>query len=553
MALPNTTNNSPSAGYIAWQAFTIQYQGQSFAIAAGNTNQRWVWWRYNGGGSNSIIEAGPNVPTNLADDDLVLLGNRNGIAVRIQTTSYVDGELLVDGSVIAAALAADAIDGKVITGAFIQTTNVANRGIKFDSTGLRAWSNTGENTLAINASTGSVSFKGTISSGSTIVGSTIMGSMFTTYSSQFPDSPYVIVDSNGVSADGGTVGRGFSLQASGKTFFRDDMQIHGDVLIDPIYGGTANLKIKNGTLTVEGKTFLNGSFELKEDSINYMLSGGKLYSLAQGKNTAGVYSAMDNGTLVVGTWINHFITTGASVGPPDIRVTSTEILMRESASSTTKYSATGISNSDTDALIEVKTPGNGTVRLAANSGNANVSSATGQVNITTTNGTININPSGSNGYLAITPTRNFNIAMAASSSFFFITGIGNANATALHVAGNGLVTKATSSRKYKTNFEDVSYSELVLDVELQRFQYKDEIRNYEDNPVEMMLPRHQLGVIAEDVEELGLKDVMVYDQAGLPDSVNYDRFGLLLVPIVKKQRQQIAELTDRINALEGVA
>lgn len=107
MAVPAITNNSPVAGSIAWGAFTIQYLDTAYAIAAGSTPNRWVWWRYNGG--NSVIEAGPDVPGDLTDDDLVLFGNKNGIGVRVQSTSLIDGELLVDGSIFAEALSTNAI------------------------------------------------------------------------------------------------------------------------------------------------------------------------------------------------------------------------------------------------------------------------------------------------------------------------------------------------------------------------------------------------------------------------------------------------------------
>ena len=38
------TNNSPSAGYIAWNAHTIVYGGAAYAISAGNTSSKYVVW-----------------------------------------------------------------------------------------------------------------------------------------------------------------------------------------------------------------------------------------------------------------------------------------------------------------------------------------------------------------------------------------------------------------------------------------------------------------------------------------------------------------------------
>lgn len=107
MAVPTITNNSPSAGYIAWGAFTIQLKGVAYSVAAASSNQRWVWWEYKNGAP--IINAGPDVPLTLNDDDLVLFGNKNGIGVRVQSSNFIDGELLVDGSIFAEAIATNQI------------------------------------------------------------------------------------------------------------------------------------------------------------------------------------------------------------------------------------------------------------------------------------------------------------------------------------------------------------------------------------------------------------------------------------------------------------
>lgn len=107
MAVPAITNNSPAAGQIAWAAFSIQYQGVTYTVSAGSTASRWVWWEYRSG--TPAIVAGADIPTTLTDDDVVLFGNKNGIGLRVQATSVIDGELIVDGSVFADAIAANQI------------------------------------------------------------------------------------------------------------------------------------------------------------------------------------------------------------------------------------------------------------------------------------------------------------------------------------------------------------------------------------------------------------------------------------------------------------
>lgn len=87
---------------------------------------------------------------------------RANIVVRDTTASQVyhvddfemfkmsQGELIVDG----------AIDGKVITGATVQTLQDANRGVKLDSFGLRAWDAAGNETVSISSATGAATFSG---------------------------------------------------------------------------------------------------------------------------------------------------------------------------------------------------------------------------------------------------------------------------------------------------------------------------------------------------------------------------------------------------------
>lgn len=60
------------------------------------------------------------------------------------------------GTLSGARLAADAIDGKTITGATFQTEATANRGIKWTTAGINAYSPAGVNTVNIDAATGNL-------------------------------------------------------------------------------------------------------------------------------------------------------------------------------------------------------------------------------------------------------------------------------------------------------------------------------------------------------------------------------------------------------------
>ena len=66
-----------------------------------------------------------------------------------------------------------------------------------------------------------------------------------------------------------------------------------------------------------------------------------------------------------------------------------------------------------------------------------------------------------------------------------------------------------------------------------------------------------IGYIAEDFEELGLEDFLVYGAEGKVESIKYDLISVYLVEITKEQQEQIDQLKsenellqERIEALE---
>ena len=59
------------------------------------------------------------------------------------------------------------------------------------------------------------------------------------------------------------------------------------------------------------------------------------------------------------------------------------------------------------------------------------------------------------------------------------------------------------------------------------------------------------GVVAEDLEAAGLDMFVTYDDDGETDSVLYDRIGPALIPIVRRQRDRINSLEERVEALES--
>ena len=74
--------------------------------------------------------------------------------------------------------------------------------------------------------------------------------------------------------------------------------------------------------------------------------------------------------------------------------------------------------------------------------------------------------------------------------------------------------------------------------------YNDEERTDDLKDVEPI--RRIPGVIAEEMHDAGLGILVEYNDAGLPESVMYDRLGAMLLPVVRDLRDRITEL-ERLN------
>jgi hypothetical protein len=63
----------------------------------------------------------------------------------------------------------------------------------------------------------------------------------------------------------------------------------------------------------------------------------------------------------------------------------------------------------------------------------------------------------------------------------------------------------------------------------------------------------QIGLVAEEVNEVdAIKDIVLKNSEGEPESIMYDRIAVLLVPIIRNQQIIISDLENRIKYLEEV-
>jgi hypothetical protein len=101
-------------------------------------------------------------------------------------------------------------------------------------------------------------------------------------------------------------------------------------------------------------------------------------------------------------------------------------------------------------------------------------------------------------------------------------------------------------------------------------RYKDKIQSFGDDfskilqvePksfVDKETGERDIGYVAEDLDKIGLNNLVVYDKQGRPDAIKYNIISLYLVEVLKDQARTIQELKiendllkERIQALELV-
>ena len=117
----------------------------------------------------------------------------------------------------------------------------------------------------------------------------------------------------------------------------------------------------------------------------------------------------------------------------------------------------------------------------------------------------------------------------------------------VHIRSDGVMFMIGSASKYKSDIQllenEVEYSKRILDLHPKSWIDKGEQERGD-------VRERYYGVIAEDVETLGLSDYTTKNKDGELESVQYDRLWTLLLPVVREQESEIKNLKQELADLK---
>lgn len=118
-----------------------------------------------------------------------------------------------------------------------------------------------------------------------------------------------------------------------------------------------------------------------------------------------------------------------------------------------------------------------------------------------------------------------------------VSTINSASGTPLVVDEAGRIYKQSSSTKYKTNIADFTDDyKKILKLSPARYQY-------------LGRAEEEIGYLAESLDRMGLKTLVVYNALGEPESIKYDKIPIYLIPIIKEQEEKLASLFSLLSPI----
>ena len=486
---------------------------------------------------------------------------------------------------------ADAIDGKVITGATIRSAATGAR-TQMSASGFEAYDNTGKRTFFASASTGEVSITGKLFTGdpgfSRVALDPTLWSNLPVYNDDGTVAGY---------ANGAGVRVGIDASNSLDMYHAGiSGSVRSGVIRGP--GGLAKIALNESIVLVSGEN---------ADSVSSSSFGGRFRAKAQDKVDSNQYSLINESTLSVDistSWGAAGDSSGVSTNHGSARLNCTDqgkyssvVASGGSLDLKTYYggfdtSWLRLTGSDTagSTYIDVSAEHINPLRINyAGTGDSWIipfrksGTAWGYIG---SSGAMGVDEFG----IQSAAGKNLKLQTTSSSDSVLLNG-GGADITLLYDGGpkvrsntiattvgspgsaasgavyirtaSGNMFVSSSSKRYKTNISDAKELPRLLDVSVRTWQDKADVELAErlkkfreetgEGPVPQSLsdaevdaPR-SFGAVAEEVDELGLSELVRYDAYGRPDGLHYEMFGVALIPEIRKLRDRITELERLTN------
>ncbi|KRN34426.1 hypothetical protein [Lactiplantibacillus plantarum] len=130
----------------------------------------------------------------------------------------------------------------------------------------------------------------------------------------------------------------------------------------------------------------------------------------------------------------------------------------------------------------------------------------------------------------------------------------SSHAANAYLAGDGALVMSTSAAKYKTEIVRTFETEMgdkLLEVPVAHWKDKEEVLAKTRNP-DAKDPETYFGMIADDLDDAGLNELVEYNDKGEVNGIQYDRVALALIPLIRNYRDRITVLENKIKQTKEV-
>lgn len=121
-----------------------------------------------------------------------------------------------------------------------------------------------------------------------------------------------------------------------------------------------------------------------------------------------------------------------------------------------------------------------------------------------------------------------------------------------YLGPDGALIPSTSAAKYKTDIVRSFETEMgnkLLEVPVAHWKDKEEVlaKTLDPNAKD---PETYFGMIADDLDNVGLNELVEYDEKGVVRGIQYDRVALSLIPLIRNYRDRISELENEVQKMK---